>query len=260
MVRAMRTTVLWLAILATACGGGRAATGSGAGSGSEAATAAAGTPRPGGPVDLVAMVPPTAVVALHADLSRVRQDPARYQRISAELATELGLSAESATLRALLDRTDAAVGAFLPDPGLASGQGGVLFFSGRYADGDFAQALQIAAARHGSAPAAEAGAGGRAIHALGDATLVQLDAWTWALAQGPAARAHVAQVAVGGPRAFSHDLLEFGPRIGLPAGSAQAWADQNSAVGVDMVALVFAGENPQMVHNFVSTVQRHLGL
>ncbi|HMO63997.1 MAG TPA: RAMP superfamily CRISPR-associated protein [Verrucomicrobiota bacterium] len=48
--------------------------------------------------------------------------------------------------------------------------------------------------------------------------------------------------------------------FGLPAGSAQAWANQNEQVGVDMVALVFAGENPQMVHNFVATVMRHLGI
>ena len=31
-------------------------------------------------------------------------------------------------------------------------------------------------------------------------------------------------------------------------------------LGVDMVALVFAGEHPTMVADFVSTVSRHLGL
>lgn len=95
---------------------------------------------------------------------------------------------------------------------------------------------------------------------MGNATLAKLDAWTWAVAVGPNLRAHLAQVALeGGPR-FGHDLIEFGPRIGLPSGATQAWANQDEQVGVDMVALVFAGENPQMVHNFVTTVMRHLGL
>ncbi|GAB5541459.1 MAG: hypothetical protein RLO52_42015 [Sandaracinaceae bacterium] len=252
----MRTLVLGLTILATACGGASTSNATP----TAAASTAPGNPRPGGPVDLVALVPAEAVVALHADLSMVRQDPARYARISGELATHLGLTAESETLRALLDRTDAAVGAFLPDPGVPSGQGGMLVFTGRYGADDFERALAIAAARHGSTPPPTTGPSGRAVYALGDATLAEIDEWTWALGQGPAARAHLAQVALGGPRVFPHSLLEFGPRIGLPNGSAQAWADQNSPVGVDMVGLVFAGENPQMVQNFVATVQRHLGI
>ncbi|HJL17909.1 MAG TPA: hypothetical protein RMH99_19750, partial [Sandaracinaceae bacterium LLY-WYZ-13_1] len=210
-----------------------------------------------GPVDLVALAPASAITVLRADLNAVRRDPARYDRIAGQLATELGLASDAATLRALLDRTDEALGVFVPGAGANEG---MLVFSGRYADDDFERALAIAAARHGSTPPPQAGAGGREIYALGDATLVKLDEWTWAVAQGPTLRAHLSQVPLNGSRAFAQDLLEFGARIGLPAGSAQAWADQDTEAGVDMVGLVFAGENPQMVANFVRTVQRHLGL
>jgi hypothetical protein len=250
----MDRTTRWLApltiLLALGCGGG-------GGASSGATTAAAGTPRPGGPVDLVSLVPASAVVVLHADLSSVRQDPTRYDRIAGQLASELGLASDSGVLRELLDRTDDAVGVFLPG---GATREGMLVFSGRYADGDFERALSIASARHGSTPPPQGGADGRRVYELGNATLVELDDWTWAVAEGATARAHLAQVQLGGPRSFGRELLEFGPRIGLPSGSAQAWADQDSEVGVDMVGLVFAGENPQMVHNFVSTVQRHLGL
>lgn len=239
--------------LALGCGGGGGATGG------RTATAAAeeAGPRPGGAVDLLTLAPSNANVVLHANLVAVRQDPARYERIAGELASELGLAGEAATLRGLLDRTDTALGVFGPGAGT---QEGMLIFSGRFTDADFERALSIAVARHGSRPAPEAGAGGRTLYALGDATLAQLDQWTWAVAVGPGLRAHLAQVAVGGGPRFGRSLIEFGPRIGLPAGSAQAWANQNEQVGVDMVALVFAGENPQMVHNFVATVMRHLGI
>src|SRR5690606_21332535 len=130
----------------------------------------------------------------------------------------------------------------------------------RYSDADFERALAIAAARHGGPATARAGADGRRVVPLGDATLVQLDTWTWAVVQGAGLRAHIAQVPLRGARSFERRLIEFGPRIGLPQGSTQAWANQDSQVGVDMVALVFAGENPQMVQSFVSTVRRHLGL
>lgn len=208
-------------------------------------------------MDLLALVPASAVVVLHADLNAVRQDSGRYDRIASELAQELGLASDAVVLRELLDRTDAALGVFVPGGELREG---MLVFSGRYAEGDFERALAIAAARHGSTPPPDTAGDGRQLYGLGGATLAKLDAWTWALAQGASARAHLAQMQLEGPRSFGRDLLEFGPRIGLPRGSAQAWADQDSPVGVDMVGLVFAGENPQMVHNFVSTVQRHLGL
>jgi hypothetical protein len=250
----MHRRTRWLAPLALLLGLG---CGTGAGAAASPAAPSAGTPRPGGPVDLVALVPSSALVVLHADLNAVRRDAARYDRIAAQLATELGLASDSAALRALLDRTDEAVGVFVPG---GAAREGMLVFSGRYADGDFERALGIATARHGSTPPPQTGADGRRLYALGDATLVELDPWTWALAQGATARAHLAQVSLSSPRSFGRDLLEFGPRVGLPDGSAQAWADQDSEVGVDMVGLVFAGENPQMVHHFVSTVQRHLGL
>lgn len=251
MHRSTRWLVTLPLLIALGCGGGGAASSGGA-------TTAAGPPRPGGPVDLLSLVPASPAVVLRADLNAVRQDPSRYARIASELATELGLASDAAVLRELLDRTDDAVGVFVP--GADGTQEGMLVFSGRYAGGDFDRALAIAAARHGSTPAPQTGADGRQIYALGDATLAELDDWTWALAVGEPLRAHLAQVSLGGPRAFSTNLLEFGPRIGLPQGAAQAWADQDTEVGVDMVGLVFAGENPQMVHNFVATVKRHLGL
>lgn len=239
-------------ILATACG---ARGGSSSGGGTTAASG--GSPRPGGAVDLLTLAPSNANVVLHSNLNAVRQDPARYDRIASQLATELGLSAESATIRGLLDLTDDALGVFAPGTGA---QEGMLIFSGRFADADFEHALAVAAARHGSRPPPQAGADGRQIYALGNATLAKLDTWTWAVAVGPTMRAHLSQAPLaGGPR-FGSSLIEFGPRIGLPSGSAQAWANQNEQVGVDMVALVFAGENPQMVHNFVTTVMRHLGI
>ena len=221
-------------------------------------TAAAPAPRPGPPVDLLALVPADAVVVLHADLGSVRQDPARYQQLADGLATELGLSAESATLRALLDRTDQAVGVFVP--GANGQQEGMLLFDGRYSDQDFEQALSIASARHPGQPTTTTGGDGRRVIELGNATLVQLDTWTWAVIDGPTLRAHITSASLRGPRTFARDLLEFGPRIGLPQGSTQAWADQNSPVGVDMVGLVFQGQAPDMVRNFVSTVRRHLAL
>ncbi len=225
---------------------------------SSVASSAAGESRPGPAVDLMAMVPASAVVVLHADIDTVRQDPMRYDRIAAQLATELGLSAEAATLRALLDRTEQAVGVFAP--GADGRQEGMLLFTGRYSNADFEGALAIASGRHGGAGDVQTGSDGRRLVGLGDATLVQFDQWTWAVVQGAGLRAHLARIPIGGARAFSRNLLEFGPRIGLPQGSSQAWADQNAPVGVDMVGLVFAGESPQMVQNFVSTVRRHLGL
>lgn len=232
--------------------------GCGASSGSHATvTASAGPARQGPPVDLIALVPAGAAVVLHADMNAVRQDPGRYERIAGQLATELGLAAESATLRALLDRTDEAVGVFMPG---ATNQEGMLLFSGRYSDQDFESALAIASARHSGAPTSQSGSDGRRVVELGAATLVQLDTWTWAVVQGPQLRAHIAGVPLRGGRAFARNLIEFGPRIGLPQGAAQAWADQNSPAGVDMVALVFQGETPQMVQSFVATVRRHLGL
>jgi len=245
--------IVLCAALASACGGGG---GSGSTGGTTAATST-GTPRPGGAVDLLTIAPSNANVVLHADLNAVRQDPARYERIAGELATELGLAAESATLRELLDRTDDALGVFVPG---GASQEGMLVFSGRFTDADFEHALAIATSRHGSTPAPETGADGRQIYPLGDATIARLDQWTWAVAVGATMRAHLAQMPLTGGARFGNSLLEFGARIGLPNGSAQAWANQNEQVGVDMVGLVFAGENPQMVHNFVSTVQRHLGL
>ena len=246
-------TAVLCALISAGCGGG---TTTSAGGGTTATVG--GPPRPGGAVDLQALIPADALVVLHANLSTVRQDPARYSRIAAELAQELQLSAEADTIRALLDNTDDAVGVFTPT-GDPERHEGILFFSGRYADADFGHALAIAASRHGSTPAPQSATSGQ-LYALGDATLAQLDQWTWAVAVGAGARAHLAQVSLGGGRAFRQNLLEFGARIGLPSGSAQAWANQDTQAGVDMVALVFAGENPQMVHNFVATVSRHLHL
>lgn len=253
-VRPAAFAALLSSLLLLACGGG--STGA---TTSTASAATAGPPRPGGAVDLATMIPGNASTVLNTDMNRVRQDPARYDRIASQLATELQLTSDSATLRALLDRTDRAVGVFLPSAAPPA-QEGMLLFSGRYAESDFDNALAMAAGRHGSTPAPSAGADGRAIYALGDATLVKFDQWTWAIAVGPSARAHLSQVSLSGPRAFSRNLLEFGPRIGLPNGAAQAWADQDQQVGVDMVALVFAGEHPGMVRDFVTTVSRHLGL
>lgn len=231
----------------------------GCGSAAGAPSSMEGVPRPGPAVDLMGLVPANAAVVLHTDMDTVRRDPARYQRIAGQLATDLGLAAESGTLRALLDRTERAVGVFAPS---ADGAGleGMLLFTGRYSDADFETALAIAAARHGGAGDTQVGSDGRRIVALGNASLVRLDTWTWAVVQGAGLRAHLAAVPIGGGRAFSRSLIEFGPRIGLPQGSTQAWANQDSPVGVDMVALVFAGEHPQMVQSFVSTVRRHLGL
>lgn len=217
-----------------------------------------GPPRPGGPVDLVSLIPGGAVVVLHANLALVRQDPVRYDRIASQLASELGLAADAATLRQLLDVTDDAVGAFAPSAGGAT-QEGMLVFSGRYTDDHFRSVLAIAAGRHGSSPPSTPGASGQT-YVMGNATLAQLDQWTWALAVGPGMRAHLTQVALSGGRAFSQNLLEFGPRIGLPPGSTQAWASQDTQAGTDMVGLVFQGETPTMVHNFVTTVMRHLGI
>ena len=208
-------------------------------------------------MDLLTLVPADALVCLHADLSAVRQDPVRYEHLASELASELGLSSDAATVHELLDRTTHAVGVFAPG---GEHHEGMLVFSGTYGDADFEHALALAAGRHGSTPAPEAGADGREIYALGTATMAKLDQWTWAIAVGPRLRAHLTSVALGGGSPFGQRLIEFGPRIGLPRGSAQAWANQGEQVGVDMVALVFAGENPQMIHNFVSTVQRHVGL
>ncbi|MEZ4339880.1 MAG: hypothetical protein R3B82_24935 [Sandaracinaceae bacterium] len=251
-MQALRSLVILSFVLAVGCGGGATSSGGGGGT-----TPAGGTPRPGGGVDLLTLAPSNANVVLHADLNAVRNDPVRYERIASQLATELGLSAESATVRTLLDLTDEAVGVFGPGSGT---QDGMLVFSGRYGNDDFDHALAIATARHGATPGPEAGADGRLIYALGNATLAKLDQWTWAIAVGPSMRAHLSQMALAGGRRFGQSLIEFGPRIGLPSGSTQAWANQNEQVGVDMVALVFAGENPQMVHNFVTTVMRHLGL
>lgn len=235
---------------AVGCGGAPAP------SSAEAVTSV-GAPRPGPPLDLLALVPANASVVLHADMGSVRRDPARYDRLASGLATHLGLAAESSTLRALLDRTDEAVGVFAPGPASLEG---MLLFAGRFSDDDFERALGIASARHGGPASPESGPGGRRIVPLGNATLVQLDTWTWAVVEGPGLRAHIAEVALGSGRQFGRRLIEFGPRIGLPQGSAQAWANQDHPVGVDMVALVFQGENPEMVQNFVSTVRRHLGL
>lgn len=250
MFASMRSRVLLPFVIALfGCGGGPASP-----SGS---AAAAGTPRPGPAVDLLALVPADASVVLHANMTTVRQDPARYDRLASGLATQLGLAAEAGTVRALLDRTDDAVGVFVPNGAALEG---MLIFSGRFSDQDFEQAVAMASARHGGAGEAQAGSDGRRVIALGNGTLVQLDTWTWAVIHGTGLRAHVAQVALRGGRAFGQSLIEFGPRIGLPSGSAQAWANQSHPVGVDMVGLVFQGENPQMVENFVGTVRRHLGL
>lgn len=251
MQRPNRLSTLLLALLVTlslsACGG---ATGS--------VTIDPSSVRTGPPVDLLGLVPSSAVVVLQANLDSTRQDPVRYERIAAQLATELGLTAEAGTLRALLDRAEHAVGVFAPSPD--GGHEGMLMFTGRFADADFERAVGIATQRHGGGPVAETGAEGRRILAFGNAALVQFDTWTWAVVQGAGLRAHLARAPLHGGRAFSQNLIEFGPRIGLPQGSARAWASQQSPAGVDMVALVFAGENPEMVHNFVSTVRRHLGL
>ncbi len=249
MFATMRSPMLLALVLGmVGCGGGAPPS---------PAPASAGTPRPGPAVDLIALVPAEAAVVLHADMAAVRQDPVRYDRLASGLATQLGLSSEAGAVRALLDRTDDAVGVFMPNGAALEG---MLVFSGRFSDADFEQAIAMGAARHGGAGAAEAGSDGRRVIALGNGTLVQLDTWTWAVVHGTALRAHLAQVALRGGRAFGQNLIEFGPRIGLPSGSAQAWANQSHPVGVDMVALVFQGENPQMVENFVGTVRRHLGL
>jgi hypothetical protein len=233
------------------CGGGGQTAG---------AQEATGTPRTGPPLDLLGLVPGNAVVVLHTNLTTVRTDPGDYERIASELvsllAEQMGGNAE---MRMLLDRSDEAIGVFLPESGTEQ-QEGMLIFTGRFSEPDFEQAIAVASARHGSRPAVQTGAEGRKIVELGNATLVQLDTWTWAVCEGPQLRAHLSSVPLRGSRQFTRDLLEFGPRIGLPQGSAQAWASQDLQVGVDMVALVFQGENPQMVQNFVSTVRRHLGL
>ena len=232
--------------------------GCGGGGTTQAATTPVAAPRPGGAVNLLTLPPANANVVLRADLSAVRQDPARYAEIASQLVAELGLGGDASTVRPLLDRTDEALGVFAP--GAGTEQEGMLILSGRYGGGDFEQALGVATRRHGSSPAPQATASGGQLYALGDATLVKLDDWTWAIAIGAGMRAHLAQVALSGGARFSHDLIEFGPRIALPTGGAQAWANQDSQVGVDMVALVFAGDSPQMVHNFVATVGRHLSL
>lgn len=250
MLATTRSLLFLLASTLAGCGGGAAAA-------PPVAETPAGTPRPGPALDLIALVPANAAVVLHADMRSVRQDPARYDRLASGLATQLGLSAESSTVRALLDRTDEAVGVFAPGDGTLEG---MLLFAGRFSDEDFERALNIATARHGGPATAQAGTDGRRVVPLGSATLVQLDTWTWAIVEGPGLRAHVSQVTLGGARQFRQRLAEFGPRIGLPQGSAQAWANQDHPVGADMVGLVFQGENPQMVQNFVATVRRHLGL
>ncbi|MFK7990693.1 MAG: hypothetical protein AB8I08_32020 [Sandaracinaceae bacterium] len=252
-VRPAGIAALLSTLLLLACGGGAS------GGGGTTVAAAAGPPRPGGAVDLALMVPANASTVLNANLSTVRQDPARYDRIASQLASELQLTTEASTLRSLLDRTDRAIGVFMPSSAPPA-QEGMLIFAGNYADTDFDQAIAMAASRHGSTPAPSSGADGRMVYAFGNATLVKFDQWTWAVSVGPQARAHLSQVSLAGPRAFSTNLLEFGPRIGLPSGAAQAWADQDQQVGVDMVALVFAGEHPSMVHDFVATVSRHLGI
>jgi hypothetical protein len=217
-----------------------------------------GTPRPGPPLNLIGFAPAGASVVLHTDLSIVRGDPVRYERIASELVVELGLQAEGVAVRGLLERADRAVGVMTP--GAGGLQEGMLVFTGRFTDADFDAAIAAGSARHGGPPSVATGADGRRIATFGNAALVQFDTWTWAVAHGPGLRAHLAQVPREGARAFTRPLAEFGPRIGLPLGSAQAWANQDGTVGVDMVALVFAGENPQMVGNFVSTVRRHVGL
>ena len=237
-----------LALALTGCGGAAAG----------GSVAPAGPPRPGGLVDLRRLAPSAALVVLHADMNAVRQDPARYDWFADELSNELGLSSESSTVRALLDRTSTVLGSFLP--GTGEQNEGMLFFSGQYADSDFERALEIARSRHGSEAAPTQGADGRQVYAMGSATIARIDQWTWAIGVGNAAREHIASVSLSGASGFRQNLLEFGPRIGLPRGAAQAWANQDQPVGVDMVALVFAGESPQMVHNFVSTVTRHLGI
>jgi len=239
------------AVALAACGGGASEGGAGS-------TAAAVAPRPGGPVDLLALASSSADVLLHTDLGLVRaQDPVRYARIRDELIRELALTNDPGAMAALLDRADSAVGAFSPG---GADQEGVLLFSWSFSEADFQSALGLASARHGSTPAAQVGADGRQIYPMGGATLVRFDQWTWAVAQGASMRAHLTSVPLTGGARPVHDLIEFGPRIGLPAGAAQAWADQGQQVGVDMVGLVFAGENPQMVRNFVATVRRHLGI
>lgn len=231
----------------------------GSGGASSEGTTIAGTPRTGPPLDLLALVPSNAVVVLHADLATVRQDPAMYERLASELVGQLSEMGGSSELRALLDRSDESIGVFVPGPD-GGRQEGMLIFTGRFTPEDFQQAIQVASARHGSPASPAPGPEGRQIVELGNATLIQLDTWTWAVTEGPSLRAHMSQVPLRGSRAFSQNLIEFGPRIGLPQGSAQAWASQDTEVGADMVALVFAGENPQMVQNFVGTVRRHLGL
>jgi hypothetical protein len=236
-----------LGLIVSACGpvaGGGGATG-------------ARVPRTAPPPDLIALAPANSIVLLHADLNAVRQSP-RYDWFAEQLAVELGLTAESPTLRALLDRTDDALGVMI-----AGGDGrqeGALLFSGEYASNDFDTALALAQSRHGGPGEEARGPDGRRVVMLGNATMIAFDPWTFAVVQGAQMRAHLSQVPLRGPRSFRHDLIEFGARIGLPQGSAQAWASQDTPVGADMVGLVFAGENPQMVHNFVGTVQRHLGL
>lgn len=253
MVAAMRTKWLPLLVVLTvaACGGGQRAP--------QSEAAAARMARPGGNVDLLGLVPTDASVVLHTHLDIVRADPARYEELASGLARELGLMAESTTLHELLDHTNASVGAFVPSDGSGS-QEGLLLFAGSYSEADFEHALSIAHTRHGSAPQPITMSDGRRIYALGDATLVRFDQWTWGVSRGPAMRAHLTHAPLGGPRRFRRSLAEFGRRIGLPSGSAQAWARQDTQAGTDMVALVFAGEHPQMVEHFVSTVARHLGL
>ncbi len=251
MSRAMRLYSSVLVVLAVGCGGAAA---SGAGGGGNTVPVA----RSGPPVDLLNLAPASAVVTLHADLDVVRSS-ARYDSMAGELATELGLTAESTVVRQLLDRTHEALGLMVTAPDGAT-QEGALLFSGSYAEGDFERALAIARSRHGGPGDEENGADGRRIVRLGDAAMIAYDQWTWAIVRGPTLTSHLAQASLQGPRGFRHDLIEFGPRIGLPAGSAQAWASQDTQVGADMVGLVFQGENPQMVHNFVTTVRRHLGL
>src|SRR5262245_21621361 len=95
--------------------------------------------------DLIALAPGNAIVVLHANLGIVHASP-RYDWFAQQLAVELGLSAESPTLRALLDRTDDALGVMIAGSGR---QEGALLFSGQYGSGDFEQALAIARARHG---------------------------------------------------------------------------------------------------------------
>jgi hypothetical protein len=217
-------------------------------------------PEPAGPpvtpTDLMSVPPASALAVLRVDLAVVRSSD-RYGRFEGELVRELGLEGEDAAVRALLANADEAVGVIVPG---ARGHDGALVVHGRFTEGDFVAARRIAEAEHGTAGQPSARVDGGVLLDFGEASLARVGATTFGVAKGAAGRELLRTAVTGGPAAFRETLAEFGRRVGLPAGSCQAWASQTTAVGEDLVGLVLAGDRPRMVAEFVATVSRHLGL